>query len=146
MWINHRLNTHLSRLGHMEEVIHLQEPKHFEIYGIQNRSRWQREHQKFARFFFACCCQDRKFSIASFHQNPQFCNRWRYKVPPLGGAILANYIFKTLWAISPPCRATSERSSKWVPSNLGWINSWNFLLTVPYTSFTLFRVEPSNAK
>ena len=75
---------------------------------------------------------DNERIIASFHQNPQFCNRWRYKVPPLGGAILANYIFKTLWAITPPCRATSERSSKWVPSNLGWINSWNFLLTVAY--------------
>ena len=80
--------------------------------------------------------------IASFHQNPQFCNRWRYKVPPLGGAILANYIFKTLWAITPPCRATSERSSKWVPSNLGWINSWNFLLTVAYyTTLSIFNLR-----
>ena len=37
-------------------------------------------------------------TIASFHQNLQFCHRWRYKVPPLGGAVLANYIFKTLLA------------------------------------------------
>ena len=36
--------------------------------------------------------------IGGFHQKCEFCNRWRYKVPPLGGALLAYYFFKTLSA------------------------------------------------
>ena len=46
--------------------------------------------------------------------------RWRYKVPPIDGAVLAHYFFKLLWAIQAAVPRHFGKKFGPIPSNLGW--------------------------